>query len=334
MRGSICVLSSILFLTACGGAGQARHETTPPATDESPPEPGPAPLPFALERWSSVLPAGAQAVVGADLPALLASETMQIGMKVTQTQAHWDALRQVGERCGISPSRDVHTVVAAAYPGQHMAAVSKGDFDRARVAACLDEMASDHGMAVETAELEGREVFAGTWQGQPFWLLIPRDGVAIVTSAAELMTTILSADTARMETDEGPLRAWLERVPQQQQLWGASQVPPRSELATGFMSMMSHQVSGPPVGMYGAADLSAGLASKVTIVMQADADASAVVSEIRSQLSIIGPAFSLQGVGFVLDGLSLGSKGPLIEIGMTLTAEQVARLAAKIAPDA
>lgn len=334
MRSSICVLSSALFIIACGGSGQARHETMSPAVDESAQEPGLAPLPFALDHWGSVLPAGARAVMGADLPALLASETMQIGLTVTETRQHWDALHQVGEQCGVSPSADVHTVVAAAYAGQHVAAVSKGHFDRDRVAACVDQMVAEHGLVVEMVEIEGREVFAGTWQGQHFWLLIPREGVAIVTSAAELMAAILRADTARQETDKGQLNAWLDRVSQQQPLWGASELPPRSQLATGFMSLLSQHVGGPPVGMYGSADLGAGLASRVSLVMQADADAGAVVSEARSQLSIIGPALSLQGMGFLLDGLSLGSKGPLIEIGLTLTADQVARLAAKIAPDA
>ena len=320
----------VLLWGACGGAAQAPHETV--AEPEPPPPP---PSPFASADWRDVLPAGPLAVVGMRVPAVFESEPMQLMLATDPVaQSTFENVRQAAQACGLAFPADLHTVRAGWYSGADVVALGRGSFDQQTIAACLSDLAASRNATFETTEIAGYWVSAfDDGMGTSGWLSVPVAGTLVLTNTRAALEATLRADAVRMADEDSALTAWLARVPQDKPLWGAGVVVPGAELASVFVSMMGGRVEA-PAAAYGFADFESGMEAELHVAMQGEADARALLGRINQQLTFVRAGLALDGSGFLLDRLTLGTEEAIASARVALTVEDLEFIRGRVAPAA
>jgi hypothetical protein len=314
----ICAAS----LLGCGSS------PSQPAQPESPPRPA------VSSDWREVVPAGPQAVIGMNIIRLGRSPLVEalvetIVAQDAQTAQTLDVLRAVSGECGMELRRDFHSAVVATYYGERapaMVAVIKGKFDEARIVDCATRMAQRMNSALATTEISGYQVHSNPGAPEAGVVCVPGPNLMIIASDQATMETTLAARTPRFGSERTELSAVLFELPQDRSIWGAGVVPADSDIAGYVQQATSGVLSRPGLTVYGHAEIQDGIQGEGGLVLASAQDASFLLEWANAQISMMRTLLLTQGLGSLLDGLSLATRGERLTVSLSLSAAQIHKI--------
>jgi hypothetical protein len=304
------------------------------SSQSKPAQPEPPPRPAVSSDWREVVPAGPQAVIGMNITRLSRSPLIEaviesIAAQDPETAAIVDTLREVGGACGMQLSRDIHSAVMAFYYGEGApasAVVVKGKFEEARIVDCATRMAQRMNSALSTVEISGYKVYSSPGARDSGMACVPRPNLMIIASDHKTMETILAAESPRFGSERTELSAVLFELPQDRSLWGAGIIQPGSDVADYVKQATSGALSQSGGTVYGHAEIQDGIDGQGGLVLASAQDASFLLEWANNQIAMVRGLLLTQGLGSLLDGLSLATKGERLTVSLSLSAAQIHKL--------
>jgi hypothetical protein len=304
------------------------------SSQSQPAQPEPPPRPAVSSDWREVVPAGPHAVIGMNITRLSRSPLVEavvesIAAQDPEAAGLLDMLRAVGGECGMRLSRDIHSAVVAFYYGEGTptsAAVVKGNFDEAKIADCATRMAQRMNSALSTLEISGYKVYSSPDAQDSGMACVPRSNLMIVASDQKTMETILAAESPRFGSERTELSAVLFELPQDRSIWGAGILPANSYIAQYLKQATSGALSQSGATVYGHAEIQDSIDGKGGLILASAEDASFLLEWSKTQISMLRVLLLTQGLGSLLDGLSLATEGKHLTGSLSLSAAQIHKL--------
>lgn len=216
-----------------------------------------------------------------------------------------DEAAEMKEKCGIDMMADLKTIILA--PGKSMqddekdvTVAVKGNFDKAKVEACITKMGGTVADGVYTKDGKPINVY---WPSADTIVLSPKYSV-------EQLKAFASASVK----DNAELMALIGKVDSGATIWAAGMVPPELGAMTGGMAKA-------PTGAYLTLNINSGINATLGGVFESEDDAKGAAGA----LNMVLPMAKQQAAG-MLDDISSEQSGKSIILKAKISGEQINKL--------
>jgi hypothetical protein len=279
----------------------------------------------------SAIPASADVILGADVPALARSPLVEraFSRMLLADPGLSREVDQLFEGCGFRPERDLKTVLIAMDTAgeDRTVLVASGELREGAIVSCVGRhMAALGGKLVQTS-VDGRPHYHADAPPDRLdvWFAFGSSDTAVVSSSPEFLAEALG-DGPRLAND-AELAALIERARRETPaVWAAGRVSP--EVGEELQRASGGQLR-PPRAVFGHLSLDSGLEADLGVVLASPDEAKSAVSLTGSQLAILAQVAQKWRLGAVVGAIRPEAEGDTIHLRLRLDA---AALAAAIAP--
>lgn len=311
------VVSSCLALLVAGCAKGSSPSVTPP------PQPAQSSGPFDTGRWSDAIPAAPLVVVGVDVPALSAAPGLgglwdQLASTPEGEQA--ETLAKIGETCHFQPARDLSSLVVAVYGEDDLILVVRGQFDEPKIATCFEQIIAAMEAEVVRSSIHGHTVYRSSNESENARVAVPVSGTLVVAPTDAQLSRALAPDTARV-ADTEPLPPVFAGIAADRAVWFGVRFEGDLDLSETVPAMTGGALTAAPRAAFGSVDFDAAVTLELTLLMDDDAAASALVGFLESALPSVRAGFSSGLVPALIDGAAIAVDGNAVRITTSISRE-------------
>jgi hypothetical protein len=288
--------------------------------------------PPALIAGLSAVPESAQVVLSADVARVAGSplvtravETFLLGD--VELAARWQALQ---DSCKLDITK-LKSIVLAIGPATKsdggpgtgpVIMVATGQLVEADIAACVQAMVGHGGGTLTAKPLAGRTLYQAKEGNRTMFFAFSRPDTVVLGSNEAYVSEALGP--GKKAADNTDLMRWVKLVDQKAPLWAAGKVDDR--VRAGLVKVTGGQLKEGPSAMILAVDPTDGAKLDLGAVMASAADAKALESFAKTQLSLMAMAAQAKSLGKIVDKVAISADGELVRFKADLGMADVNQL--------
>lgn len=309
---------------ALGAADGCGHKSSAPS--------GPPPEITGL----AVVPASAEAVLGADVAKLAASPVIdraveQLLLRNTGLAERW---ARVKDDCKIDLAKQVKRVMLAIGPPPQATQATRapgtgpvimvviGSIPEADLKDCVSKLVGSGGGTVTGKLVAGRTLYLAKDGNRAMYFAYGKPDTVVLGASEAYVTEALGS--GKKATDNPDLTRWLARVNQNSSLWAVGRTDAR--VRDGLVQLTQGKLSAGPVAYAVTAELSEGASLSLDAVMAKPEDAKALESFARGELALLTAAAQWKSLGAVVGKVTLAVENEIVHFRAPLSVDDLNQL--------
>ncbi len=280
----------------------------------------------------AAVPASAEAVVGADVPRLMASPVLaraaeQLLLRDATLAEKWSVVQ---DACKIDPGKQLKRLMFAI--GPHMTTpqpgtgpvimVAVGNIPEASLQECIGKIVGKGAGSITGKPLDGRTLYVAKDGNRVMYFAYGRPDTVVLGSNEQYVTQALG--TGQKAPDNPALAKWLALVDQNAPLWAVGTVDPA--LRDGLVKFTDGKVAHGPVAYYATASFTDGIKLELSAVMPTADDAKQLESYANTELALWVAAAQLKSLGSVVAKLQIVDEKEVLHFRIALTTDDLNQL--------
>lgn len=277
----------------------------------------------------AAIPAGAHAVLGADVAQLAASPLVRHALRgvVERDPGLGERLAALQTRCKLDLAKDlthVHVALMGDSSARDVLLVAEGRFDEAAIVACVRAQLEADGGSVTPSAQGGMTVYlVKNPTASDVALGFGAAGTLVVADSEALVRRALDPAGAKLPGDAAAM-ARIARADTRAAIWGAGVLEPA--VGQGLMTAASGAIGAPGQAIWGHLAPSGGLRVELGVLMASAADAKALAALAQKQVAGYAVVAQGYGLGPAVRRVVCEAHGDVFTVRLDLGAEDLAKL--------
>jgi hypothetical protein len=278
----------------------------------------------------AVVPANAEALVGADLAKLSDSPVID---RVTDLLLRDPTLAERWQRfrdgCKIELGKQIKRVMlalgphAGPQPGTGpVLMVAVGTLPEVELKDCVTKLVGTGGGTLTGKPVLGRTLYLARDGNRTMYFAYGRPDTIVLGSDEAYLTEALG--DGKKAPDNPELSTWRRLVNQSAPLWAVGRTDPR--IRDGLVQLTKGQITAGPVGFALSADLSDGAKLQLSAIMNTPEQAKSLESYIKAELALLTAAAQWKSLGSVVGKIGVTVDNAVVQFRVTLTVDDLNRL--------
>jgi hypothetical protein len=276
----------------------------------------------------AAVPASAVVVIAADVGRVVDSPLVsraidQLASRDPDLAVRWQKLH---DSCKLDFATQIKRVVLAVGPHEGPAPgtgpvlmVVTGRLVESEFSACVRSMVGQGGGQLTAKSLGARTLYQAKDGNRTMFFAFGRADTVVLGSNEQFVTDALGAGKKILDNPE--MQTWIALADQKAPMWGVGRVDER--VRQGLVKVTDGQVTAGPVAFVMSADPTKGLKMEVDAVMATSADAKALESFAKTNLSVLGMASQAKSLGKIVDHVAIASDGVILRLKANLDLDDV-----------
>jgi hypothetical protein len=276
----------------------------------------------------ATVPASAEAIVGADVPKLIASPVLeraaeQLLLRDASLAENWSIVQ---DACKIDPNKQLKRLMFAIGPHNKpqpgtgpVILVAVGAIPETSLEECVGKIVGKGKGSVTGKSSDGRTLYFAKDGNRTMYFAYGRPDTVVLGSNEPFVVEALG--TGKKAPDNPALAKWLALVDQNAPLWAVGTVDPM--LRDGLVKFTEGKVAHGPVAYYATASFTDGIALELAAVMPSPEDAKQLESYANGELPLWIAAAQLKSLGTFVNKFKIVVENEVVHFRLALTTEDL-----------
>ncbi len=286
-------------------------------------------VPASVEGLQAV-PSSATALIGIDVPALIASPVVlrAVERMFARDTTLKEDLTAVFDLCKFDLATDLSAATIAIVPQtqgelEDSLLVAKGKFKEPVIRDCVGRYLKESGRSLEKSEVAGRSIYHEKAEDDlGLWFAFGSESTLLISSGRPLLMLALG-DGPKVSQQKDGLARLLPKAKTTAGIWAMAKIA--GDVAAGMKQATGGKVN-PAKSVVGYVDFGEGVSTALELEMDTEADATALISMISEQLTAASMILQIDSLGRLIKKIEVSATSNWVRMDWALTEQELTDL--------